>query len=69
MAMEASDADAAATAACVQLRRGNKKWLEELSEREDGLCGVAQEMIGEELLFWSLVVFLRNGNSNDFEFC
>jgi thiamine biosynthesis lipoprotein len=45
---QASDADAAATAACVQLRRNNRSWLEELSQREPGMFGVAQEIVDGE---------------------
>jgi thiamine biosynthesis lipoprotein ApbE len=44
-AAEASDADAAATAGCVQLRRNNGQWLSELSGRENGMFGIAQEII------------------------
>ena len=47
-AKEASDADAAATAACVQLRRKNLTWLDDLSERQNGMFGLAQEIVGGE---------------------
>lgn len=41
---EASDADAAATAACVQLQRGNRKWIDKLCESGEFL-GVAQQLV------------------------
>ncbi len=44
-AAHASDADAAATAACVQLRRNNRRWLDELVGREPGMFGLAQEIV------------------------
>ena len=42
---EASDADAAATAASVHLRRSNSGWLNQLSERKNGMFGLAQEIV------------------------
>lgn len=44
-AAQALDADAAATAACVQLRRNNRGWLDELVGREPGMFGLTQEVV------------------------
>lgn len=44
-APQASDSDAAATAACVQLGRNNRGWLDELVGRQPGIFGLAQEII------------------------
>lgn len=44
-AEQASDADAAATAACVHLKRNNRGWLDELVGREPGMFGLAQEIV------------------------